>query len=139
MQTFFPIPKPSHKRRVKKRGERSKFSKMVRDAVKQNYNNECAMCSRLAHHVHHVWPRSRSGRNVYTNGLLLCNDCHKEVHADNKLLNHWIRQFKEMYGKHFYQDREDLMEVYKTEFGKKTNLEVQKWMEHNEVFEILRK
>ncbi|MGE7880355.1 HNH endonuclease [Peribacillus muralis] len=139
MNSFSPVPKPRHNRRVKKRGERGKFSKMIRDEVKIRYNNQCAVCYQRGHHIHHVMPKSRGGRKVFTNALLLCNTCHKEVHAENKLLNYWIRTFKEMYGKHFYHDRDDLESIYKTEFFKKSNLEVQTWIEHNEVFEIFRK
>ncbi|MGG4267412.1 HNH endonuclease [Peribacillus simplex] len=139
MNSFSPVPKPSHNRRVKKKGERGKFSKMIRDEVKVRYNNQCAVCYQRGHHIHHVMPKSRGGRNVFTNALLLCNTCHKEVHAENKLLKYWIRTFKEMYGKHFYHDRDDLESIYKTEFFKKSNQEVQTWIEHNEVFEIFRK
>jgi predicted restriction endonuclease len=96
-----PVPKTSHNRRVKKRGDRSKFSKMVRDEVKEKYDNQCANCSRRACHVHHVQPRARGGRNVITNALLLCNDCHKQVHADNDLLNHWIKSIQETIWKEF--------------------------------------
>jgi HNH endonuclease len=134
-----PVPKPSHKRRVKKRGDRSKFSKMVRDAVKEKYNHQCGMCSKHACHVHHVMPRSRGGRNVFTNGLLLCNDCHKEVHAENKLLKYWINQFKDMYGRNFYKDKQDLLQEYKTDFLKETDQDMAKWLGSNEKFELLRK
>jgi HNH endonuclease len=139
MFEYSPVPKPSHNRRVKKRGDRSKFSKMVRDAVKEKYNNECAMCGRRACHVHHVMPRSRGGRNVFTNGLLLCNDCHKEVHTENKLLKYWINEFKEMYGKNFYKDKQDLLQEYQTDRLKETDREIEKWLKYNEKFEVLRK
>lgn len=124
-------PKPSHNRRVKKRGDRSKFSKMVRDEVKENYNNQCAMCGKLAFHVHHVQPRARGGRNVITNALLLCNDDHKKVHADETLLKYWISEFKKMYGRNFYKDKEDLIFEYKTDQLKELDEEVQMWVKFN--------
>lgn len=133
------VPKPRHKRRVEKRGDRGKFSKMVRDEIKAKYNHQCAVCYQRGHHIHHVMPKSRGGRNVITNGLLLCNACHKEIHAEYKLLEHWIRQFSDMYGKHFYNDRDDLEQIYQTEIYKKSNKAVQKWLEHNERFELFRK
>lgn len=132
MNEFRPIPKPSHSRRVKKRGERSKFSKMVRDQVKEDYNNQCANCSKRAYHVHHVYPRSRGGRNVITNALLLCNDCHKQVHADNDILMYWIEEFKKKYGRNFYRDKEDLIWEYKTDQLKELDEEVQRWLRYNE-------
>jgi hypothetical protein len=133
---FRPCPKPSHSRRVKKRRDRSKFSKMVRDEIKQKYNNECAMCGKLAFHVHHVQPRARSGRNVITNGLLLCNDDHKRVHADEKLLKYWIEEFKKLYGRNFYKDKEDLIFEYKTEQFKELDEEVQRWVKFNAPFDL---
>ena len=133
------VPKPRHKRRVDPQVVRGKFSKMIRDEVKAKYNNQCAMCGKRGCHIHHVMPKGRGGRGVITNALLLCNGCHREIHAEDKLLRHWIRQFAEMYGKHFYHDRDDLQTIYRTEFGKKSNQEVQKWLEHNEVFEVFRK
>jgi hypothetical protein len=129
------VPKPTSNRRVKKTGERSKFSKMVRDAVKEKYNGQCAICGNRAFHVHHVMPRSRGGRNVFTNGLLLCAACHKAVHEENKLLKYWINQFKDMYGKNFYKDREDLIWEYKTDQFKESDMEISTWLKH----EILRK
>jgi hypothetical protein len=130
---FNPVPKSTkHSRRVKKRGERSKFSKMVRDAIKKKYHHQCAMCSGKACHVHHVMPRSRGGRNVLTSGLLLCNECHKRIHADNELLKQWIDEFKKMYGRNFYRDKEDLVFEYKTDQLRELDEEVQKWLRFNE-------
>lgn len=126
-----PVPKPQHNRRVKKCGDRSKFSKMVRDKVKEQYDNQCAQCGGRACHVHHVMPRARGGRNVFTNGLLLCNDCHKAVHADNDLLKGWISKFKQMYGKNFFRDYEDLQHEYRETLLNEDNREVREWMKYN--------
>jgi hypothetical protein len=131
MIEFRPCPKPSYNRRVKKRGDRSKFSKMVRDEVKEKFKNRCAMCYERACHVHHVMPRSRGGRNVFTNALLLCNDCHKEVHANNEVLKMWIDAFKLMYGKNFYRDKEDLIFTYKTDQLKELDEDVRRWLKYN--------
>ena len=134
------VPKKvKHKRRVDKQEIRGKFTKMIRDEVKARYNNQCAMCGKRACHIHHVYGKGRGGRGVITNALLVCNKCHREIHDEDKLLRHWIRIFKEMYGKHFYHDRADLEFIYRTEFNKKSNREVQRWLEHNEKFEIFRK
>ena len=135
MSGFHPVPKPSHKRRVKKRADRSKFSKMVRDAVKEHYGGQCADCGGNACHVHHVMPRSRGGRNVFTNGLLLCNDCHRSVHADNELLKYWIDKFKRAYGRNFYKDRQDLIDEYKTQDINEMDREAKRWKKFNGSFE----
>jgi hypothetical protein len=131
---FHPAPKPSHSRKAKKRGDRSKFSKMVRDEIKEKYNNQCAICLRRACHVHHVVPRSRGGRNVITNGLLLCNDCHKEVHADNELLKYWINEFKKKYGSLFFMDREDIEYKQLTQELKKEDKQLKEWEKYNGKF-----
>lgn len=128
---YYPVPKPSHKRRVKKRGDRGKFLKMVRDELKERYNNQCQMCGKLAFHIHHVQPKSRGGRNVITNGLLLCNDDHKKVHADEKLLKYWIDEFKKMYGKNFYKDKQDLIFEYKTDQLEEMDNEAKLWVKFN--------
>jgi 5-methylcytosine-specific restriction endonuclease McrA len=134
MGEFRPVPKPNHKRKAPKRGDRSKFSKFVRDAVKEHFDHQCAECGRLAHHVHHVMPRARSGRNVFTNGLLLCNDCHKEVHADNEKLQGWIELYKKKYGRNFWKDRDDLIQEYRTDDLKEQDQEVERWMKFNGEF-----
>jgi HNH endonuclease len=128
---FNPVGKPKHSRRVKKRGDRSKFSKMVRDQVKEHFNNTCQECFGRGVHVHHVFPRSRGGRNVFTNALILCNDCHKKVHADNGLLQGWIERFKKLYGNRFYMDRDDLIREYRTDDLKEMDTEVKRWLKYN--------
>ncbi|MED4083893.1 HNH endonuclease signature motif containing protein [Halalkalibacterium halodurans] len=102
------IDKPKHKRRAQKRAERGKFSKMIRDEIKKECDGLCQECGKRGHHLHHVMPKSRGGRGVKTNALLLCNECHKNVHADNARLKYWIEEFRKRFGKNFYKDREDL-------------------------------
>jgi HNH endonuclease len=119
------------KRKAPKRGDRSKFSKMVRDQVKEFFNNQCAECYRRACHVHHVMPRSRGGRNVFTNALLLCNDCHKEVHADNEKLKGWIEEYKGRFGKFFYMDLEDIRQRQLKAEAKEYEKEIRGWKKHN--------
>lgn len=102
------VAKPKHKRKSRKRAERGKFSKMIRDEIKEECTGLCQECFSRGCHLHHVMPKSRGGRGIKTNALLLCNDCHKRVHADNARLKHWIEVYRERYGKNFYKDKEDL-------------------------------
>lgn len=132
---FRPYPKPVHNRKAKKRGDRGKFSKMVREEVKEYFNNQCAMCYGRACHIHHVTPRSSSGRNVFTNALLLCNNCHKEVHADNELLRNWKEVFKKKYGPCYFMDKEDLEYKYLTQELREEDKEVREWKKHNGKFQ----
>lgn len=107
------VPKPQHKRRVDKRIDRNKFTKHVRDQIKDHFEDTCQMCKGRGIHIHHVQPKgSGKGRGVFTNGLLLCNKCHKKVHEDDKLLRYWKEVFKEMYGPDYYKDEEDLQKEY---------------------------
>lgn len=102
------VAKPKHKRKSKKLAERGKFSKMIRDEIKEEFNNQCQECGKKGHHLHHVFPKGRGGRGVKTNALLLCNACHKDIHADNNKLKHWISVYKKKHGPNFYKDKEDL-------------------------------
>lgn len=120
-------------RRVNKRGDRSKFSKFVRDAVKEHFDNTCQICGGKGIHCHHVQPRSSGvGRGVFTNALLLCNKCHKKVHADDSLLRHWKEVYRKKYGPLYFMDKEDLEQKYLTQELKQENREVREWMKHNE-------
>jgi 5-methylcytosine-specific restriction endonuclease McrA len=105
---FRPVPKPKHKRKIPKQAERNKFTEYVRDQVKEHFENTCQMCYGKGLHIHHVYPRGRGGRNVFTNALLLCNECHKEIHANEDLLRHWIELYKEKHGEGFWKDEHDL-------------------------------
>lgn len=126
-----PVPKPTHKRRVRKKGERSKFSKMIRDQVKQECDNQCQQCGGRGVHLHHVLPRSGGGRGVYTNALLLCNTCHKQVHADDELLKYWQKQFRNKYGPTYFYDWQDFEQKFLERYLKETDPEVTEWKKHN--------
>lgn len=77
------IAKPKHKRRARHRVNRGKFSQMTRVVIKEYYEDTCQECGQLGEHIHHVKPKgSGNGRGVFTNGLLLCNDCHMKIHAE---------------------------------------------------------
>ncbi len=102
------VPKPQHKRRVPKRGDRSKFSKFVRDQVKDHFNNTCQMCLGKGVHLHHVKFRSQGGRGVFSNALLVCNSCHKEIHQSNDLAKYWREVYKKKHGPTYFMDDEDI-------------------------------
>lgn len=104
---MFPKTNPNHRRRVPKRRNRSKFSKTVRDQILEAENNTCQTCGNLATQIHHVMPRGRQGRGVYTNGMAVCNGCHRKIHDDNDLLNYWINVYADRYGADFYKDEWD--------------------------------
>lgn len=104
---MFPKTNPNHKRRVPKRSNRSKFSKTTRVKILEREQNACQCCGGRATQIHHVMPRGRQGRGVYTNGMACCNNCHTKLHADNDLLDYWINVYADRYGAGFYKDEWD--------------------------------
>jgi|SRR5690625_3974099 len=108
MTMLSPAPKRPYKRRKPVRRKRNNFSKKVRQEVYEENNGLCQQCGGIGTEIHHVYPRSRGGRGVKTNALLVCHDCHREIHQNNDLLNDWIRHYKSFYGDDFYKDRWDL-------------------------------
>jgi 5-methylcytosine-specific restriction endonuclease McrA len=103
------VPKPIHKRRVPKRLNRGKFSRETRDRIFDRDEGLCRACGALGTQIHHVKPKgSGRGRGVYSNGLLVCNACHDQIHKNNDLLTSWQRTFEMIYGPRFFKDEYDL-------------------------------
>lgn len=102
-----PAPKPSFKRRRPTRRNRGNFNKKTRNRILERDKESCQICNRKGTQIHHVMPRSRSGRGVYTNGLTVCNSCHHAIHNNNDLLQAWIEIYVEKYGENFYKDEWD--------------------------------
>lgn len=105
--TFNPVPKPQHKRRVPKQSKRNEFSAKVRKRIMKDENDCCQSCGNKATQIHHVMPRGRGGRGVYTNGMATCSNCHDRIHKDNTLLEYWIFLYERKYGEGFYKDEWD--------------------------------
>ena len=105
--TFRPVPKPTKKRRVPTRKKRGQFSKETAQAIIDRDDGLCRVCKRLGEQIHHVMPKGRGGRGTFTNGVYVCQSCHAEIHRDNDKLDHWIKQFRIMYGNDFYKDEWD--------------------------------
>src|SRR5699024_9337077 len=99
--------KPNHNRRVPKRSIRNSFDKKTRDKIFEDENNCCQSCGDKATQIHHVMPRSRGGRGVYTNGMAVCNSCHTVIHKNNKVLKHWQKLYEFVHGKDYYKDEWD--------------------------------
>lgn len=101
------VPKPRHVRRIPTKAKRGNFSKDTRQKILLRDNGLCRVCGRIATQIHHVHPRSRSGRGVYTNGMSTCNSCHMEIHRDNDKLRYWQNVFRKEYGERYYEDEWD--------------------------------
>ena len=52
----------------------------IRDAIRVIYEDRCAICGKPAREVHHIRPKHLGGKNHPRNLILLCDDCHDEVH-----------------------------------------------------------
>lgn len=101
------IPKPNHQRRAPKKTKRSQFSKKVRKQIFERDEGSCRQCGGPGQEIHHIVYRSRSGRGVYSNGLTLCHDCHREIHENTDLSDKWINIFRDWYGYGFWKDEFD--------------------------------
>jgi hypothetical protein len=128
------FPKPSHKRKTKKKGDRGIFSKMVRNEIKEHFDNTCQECGGRGIHIHHVCFRSQSGRGVFSNGLLLCNNCHKNIHLNNDRALYWREVFKKKYGPLYYMDKEDLENKQLNQELQQEDKELKDWEKHNGKF-----
>lgn len=99
-------------RRVPTQKQRNEFPTGVRKEVKNHYENRCGHCGRGCANggeIHHVWPRGRGGRGVFTNGILFCNDCHRKAHGKNgaAFMSYYIQKHVQLYGEKFYFDKWD--------------------------------
>jgi predicted restriction endonuclease len=114
-EEFNPYPKTTYKRVKRKRVDRGKFSDKVRKEIKEHFNNQCQECGIIKPHlhIHHVKPKgSGVGRGIFTNGLLLCNPCHRKIHdeKDQTRLHYWQDEYRKLYGKNYFKDKEDLIQ-----------------------------
>lgn len=103
-----PAPKPTYQRQAPKRSKRSQFSKRVREEIIERDEGVCRNCGALGSQIHHVVFRSQGGRGVYTNGLLVCNGCHKRIHENKELKESWQRTFEMIYGFGYWKDEWDV-------------------------------
>src|SRR5690625_2311512 len=102
------FPKPKHKRRSPKKSKRGHVSEGVRQQIYERDNGLCQQCGKQGSEIHHVKFKSRGGRGVLTNGLTLCQLCHKEVHMSGELTDYWLTVFVDRYGPNFFKDEYDI-------------------------------
>lgn len=104
---MIPVPKPSFKRKAPKKSVRGNFNRQTRQKIYERDEGLCRNCGSIGEEIHHVKYRSQNGRGVYTNGLTLCSYCHRKVHRERELSEHWMNKFEELYGKDYYKDEWD--------------------------------
>lgn len=105
---FNPAPKPEHKRR-RSSSERAEFPVATRKQIIDFFRGVCAECRRQpGTQIHHIRFRSQQGRGVFTNGLLLCHECHTDLHRLNEIERKWQFWAEKKYGANYYKDEDDL-------------------------------
>jgi 5-methylcytosine-specific restriction endonuclease McrA len=77
-----PNPTPQLIIRRERRAALAATRRAVRMAVWRREAGRCRAChGRQRLHVHHLRFRSRGGKWTTTNCVVLCRDCHQDVHA----------------------------------------------------------
>lgn len=95
---FNPAPKIKHKRRTRKRANRTDFSRETREAIAERDNSCCVRCGKAAVHIHHINFRSELTEDVAhkRNGCCVCHECHNFAHG-SRSGREWFVRFKEKY------------------------------------------
>jgi hypothetical protein len=107
---------------------------MVRDEVKEYYDNTCQVCGGKGIHLHHVCFRSQGGRGVFSNAMLCCNSCHKEIHLDNEKAQYWKEVYKKKFGSLYFMDKEDLEYKQLTQELQQEDKQLKEWERSNGKF-----
>lgn len=97
MNEFRPCPKPSHKRRVPKQKDRSRFSEKIIKEIFERDDFRCVRCGTykdLESVSHHITFRSQGGLGTKRNGATTCRSCHALAHSD-KEIRKWFEQWRE--------------------------------------------
>ena len=102
------IPKPKHKRRVPKQGQRGIITKDQYQEALDWFGDTCNYCNGYPVEMHHVVYRSQGGRGVYRNLMPLCKQHHQMAHNSREFSESLKEERTEVFGKHFYMDAHDL-------------------------------
>lgn len=108
MEEVRAVPKPTFKRSKPTRKQRNNFSREVRKQIYERDEGKCQECGGIGTEIHHVKFRSQGGRGVFSNGVLLCANCHRKVHQLRELAEKWRNIMEERYGPNYYKDSWDM-------------------------------
>lgn len=104
------IPKRPYKKTKPSLAQRGKFSEATITEILERDDYQCVVCSAPPVDIHHVRYKSQNGRNVVSNGVSLCRNCHEQAHSSSKLRYELEQRMIDMYGVDFYKDSWDLNE-----------------------------
>lgn len=81
--TFHPCPKPAPSclRDAAIKREQEKSRRLAYARVTRRDGKRCRVCGKAGAEHHHVLPRSLGGRDIDSNLVLLCAECHRWRHA----------------------------------------------------------
>lgn len=102
------FPKPKHKRRKPKRGERGRITKEQYQLALDWFGDTCSYCNAKPIEMHHVVFRSAGGRGGYRNLMPLCKQHHAMAHSSREFADSLREEREEAFGKYFYMDMHDL-------------------------------
>lgn len=105
------VPKPQHKRRTPKRGQRGRISKEQYQLALDWFGDTCTICNSSPIEMHHVVYRSQGGRGGYRNLMPLCEHHHKKAHRDRGFSDSLKQERIEAFGEYFFTDAHDLYDA----------------------------
>ena len=56
----------------------------------------CAVCGKVANHFHHLQYKSQLGKDIESNLLPLCSECHNRHHSENIPTTEQLKKLKEL-------------------------------------------
>lgn len=84
--------------------EQTSISMRVYKEVVKRDNHHCVVCGKIRRlHCHHVIHRSEMGKGVPENLVMLCEECHYNIHNNPRLMNN-LNEYVMAYLKHHYKD-----------------------------------
>lgn len=101
------FPKKTYKKRLPTKAQRGKFSQKTIAAIIERDNGMCAVCGSEGQEIHHSCFKSQGGRGVFTNGILLCRDCHTRAHREFEFAQSLRDEAEERYGSRYSKDEYD--------------------------------
>jgi 5-methylcytosine-specific restriction endonuclease McrA len=91
-----PAPKPSHKRKSPKRGNRGTFDTGTRKRIIERDNGLCVKCGAKYEEIHHIIFRSQGGAGTDDNGVCVCHRCHELAHK-LKRERKWFENYRNIH------------------------------------------
>ena len=101
------FPKKTYKKRKPSLASRGRFSNETIEDILDRDNYRCVVCGGNPDDIHHVKYKSKGGRNVLSNGVALCRNCHNQAHSSNKLRKELEQRMINLYGESYFKDEYD--------------------------------